>query len=115
MFFSGSTIDERLIVEEGFCNKTLHTLVGTSTLCCGVNLPARRVIIRKPVIYEGEESEPLFGISYKQMVGRAGRLGIDIIGESITFCTSLTQANNLLANITDLTNSTKQYAVVNVS
>ena len=44
-----------------------RVLVATSTLSSGVNLPARRVILRCPMTYNGQLMEKL---AYKQMVGR---------------------------------------------
>ncbi|VEN52432.1 unnamed protein product [Callosobruchus maculatus] len=61
----------------------LRVLVATSTLSSGVNLPARRVIVRTTVFHQGR---PLGPLTYRQMIGRAGRMGKDTMGESILVC-----------------------------
>ncbi|KAK7929427.1 hypothetical protein WMY93_005822 [Mugilogobius chulae] len=79
---AGLTFDERDVLEGAFRQSVLRVLAATSTLSSGVNLPARRVIIRTPT-FNGHLLDPL---TYKQMAGRAGRKGVDTTGESVLVC-----------------------------
>lgn len=79
---AGLTSDERDIIESAFKGGSIRVIVSTSTLSSGVNLPARRVIIRSPIAF-GRLMDPMV---YKQMIGRAGRTGKDTVGESVLIC-----------------------------
>ena len=74
-------------MENYFKKGYLLVIVCTSTLSSGINFPARRVIIRTPMF----NGKPIDAMNYKQMVGRAGRKGIDTIGESIVMCSNLAE------------------------
>lgn len=75
------TRDERQVLEEEFRSKDtkLRVLVATTTLAMGVNTPASAVVI---VGLNHPFSGPYTVAEYKNMVGRAGRLGYAERGES---------------------------------
>jgi replicative superfamily II helicase len=77
---AGLTTAEKSVIEQGFRSGAILALCCTSTLAAGVNLPARRVVIRP-------DDRNLSMAQYRQMSGRAGRKGHSDVGESF-FLTS---------------------------
>ena len=81
---AGLTAGQRHMVEENFRNGMIKCIVATPTLAAGINLPARRVIVRDTKRFESNSGNtPISVMEVKQMCGRAGRPGYDRYGESI--------------------------------
>ena len=80
---AGLLPEQRRLVEQGFRESRIKVIASTPTLAAGLNLPARRVLIRSYKRYEyGRGMAPIPVIEYRQMSGRAGRPGLDPYGES---------------------------------
>ena len=80
---AGLARDEKELVERAYLGGGVRVLCCTSTLAAGVNLPARRVLFNEPVKFAGNRRVLIDSTSYRQMAGRAGRKGLDEVGESI--------------------------------
>lgn len=79
----------REIVEDGFRTGKIKLISSTPTLAAGLNLPARRVIIRSYRRYSSEGGmQPIPVLEYKQMAGRAGRPRLDPYGEAVLLAKS---------------------------
>jgi helicase len=74
---------ERQAIENAFRNPDsgLNVIVGTTTLAMGVNTPASAVVI-VGLTHPGPTPTPYTVAEYKNMAGRAGRLGFSEHGES---------------------------------
>lgn len=73
----------RTMIEDAFRSGALDVVCATPTLAAGVNLPARRVVVRDHRRYTGDGWSPLPVLDVHQMFGRAGRPGLDPVGEAV--------------------------------
>lgn len=81
---AGLLREERLIIEEGFRQGYIEVISATPTLAAGLNLPARRVVIRDYMRFtSGQGMVPIPVMEYHQMAGRAGRPHLDPYGEAV--------------------------------
>ena len=81
---AGLTYKQRKYVEDNFRNGSIKCIMATPTLAAGINLPARRVIVRDTYRFESNAGNvPISVMEVKQMCGRAGRPGYDPYGEAV--------------------------------
>ncbi|MDY3127596.1 MAG: DEAD/DEAH box helicase [Corynebacterium sp.] len=73
----------RHIVEELFVKGLVRAVFATETLALGINMPARTVVLEKLIKFNGDSHVELTPGQYTQLTGRAGRRGIDIIGNAV--------------------------------
>lgn len=83
---AGLTNAQRKDVEAAFKDGLLVALTATPTLAAGVNLPARRVLVRDLKRWDDGMSRPLPVMEVRQMLGRAGRPKYDTKGEAWVYC-----------------------------
>ncbi len=89
---------ERRVVEHAFRDRVLKALVATPTLAAGINLPARRVIVRDTTRYDDRlgMQAPISATEVHQMLGRAGRPRFDSTGEALLLARSPDDEDRLL-------------------
>ncbi|GAB3666712.1 ATP-dependent DNA helicase [Halopiger thermotolerans] len=82
---AGLSSTQRSIVEDAFRDRLLKVISATPTLAAGVNTPARRVIVRDWRRFDPSAGgmAPLDVLEVHQMMGRAGRPGLDPYGEAV--------------------------------
>jgi helicase len=93
---AGLSREMRKIIEEGFRKGLIKCISSTPTLAAGLNLPARRVIIRDYLRFTaGEGMQPIPASEYHQMAGRAGRPRLDPYGEAVLIAKDAGQVEEL--------------------
>ena len=77
--------EERVAVERSFRQSDggIHVLVATSTIAAGVNTPASTVIVVETEFRDADGPKPYTVAEYKNMAGRAGRLGFETQGKAM--------------------------------
>lgn len=70
-------------VEACFQRGLLKVVFATETLALGINMPARSVVIERLEKWNGETHQLLTAGQYTQLTGRAGRRGIDDLGNAV--------------------------------
>ncbi|MGA1793973.1 MAG: DEAD/DEAH box helicase [Thermoplasmatota archaeon] len=94
---AGLSNEHRRMIERAFKERKLKALYATPTLAAGINLPARRVIVRDWTRFETwNPRAPIPILEIKQMFGRAGRPKYDKVGESWLLARRPEEVNVLL-------------------
>ena len=95
---AGLTNRQRQLIEKGFREKRIKALCATPTLAAGVNLPAKRVIIRDLTRWDSsfQSNQPLPVLEIQQMLGRAGRPGFDVDGEGVLIAKNNEQKTHII-------------------
>ncbi len=95
---AGLISEQRKIIEDGFRAGTIKVIAATPTLAAGLNLPARRVIIKGYRRYDVNFGlVPIPVLEYKQMAGRAGRPGLDPYGEAVLVAKTYDELEELMS------------------
>ncbi|MFB6168057.1 MAG: DEAD/DEAH box helicase [Haloferacaceae archaeon] len=80
---AGLRSTHRRMVEAAFRDRRIAAVCATPTLAAGVNVPARRVVVRDQKRFDGDGMRWLPVLEVHQMCGRAGRPGLDPYGEAV--------------------------------
>ena len=71
------------MVEELFQRGLIKVVFATETLSLGINMPARGVVVSSFTKFDGVNFSTLTTGELTQLMGRAGRRGIDVIGHGV--------------------------------
>jgi len=100
MHHEGCKTGYRQTVEILFRRGFLRVVFATGTLALGINMPCRTTI------FCGDSLE-LNGLMFRQMSGRAGRRGFDLLGQVVFLDMAFLKVQRLIAS--DLTNLTGEF------
>ncbi|MDZ5813000.1 helicase-related protein, partial [Halorubrum sp. AD140] len=80
---AGLRSGHRAVVESAFRERDVACICATPTLAAGINVPARRVVVRDQRRYGEGGMSWIPTLEVHQMCGRAGRPGLDPHGEAV--------------------------------
>jgi ATP-dependent DNA helicase HFM1/MER3 len=124
---AGMPQDSKNRVEQAFTAGEIRCLCATSTLAVGVNLPAHLVIVKGTRAWRGGSSgyQDIDKSSLLQMIGRAGRPGLDTSGVAVIMTDNKSKSlvevqiqglgpaeSRLLGNLVDVLNTEISQRVV---
>jgi len=94
---AGLASGHRSLVEDAFRDRLIKVVCATPTLAAGVNTPSRRVVVRDWRRFDGTAGgmQPLSVLEVHQMMGRAGRPGLDPYGEAVLVARSHDELDEL--------------------
>ncbi|MFP9060863.1 ATP-dependent DNA helicase [Natrialbaceae archaeon A-chndr2] len=94
---AGLANEHRSLVEDAFRDRLIKVISATPTLAAGVNTPARRVVVRDWRRFDASAGgmAPLSVLEVHQMMGRAGRPGLDPYGEAVLLAKSHDEMDEL--------------------
>lgn len=90
--------DEREVIERAFRDAAgeIRVLAATTTVAAGINTPASTVILAEQE-FIGDDGRPFSVAEYKNMAGRAGRLGYQEEGRAIILAENTEQRQRLFS------------------
>ncbi len=93
---AGLKPEQRKLIEDNFKANIIKIICSTPTLAAGVNLPARRTIIKDYKRFENGLGSAYIPVSeYKQCAGRAGRPQYDDSGEAVLLAKTAAETKTL--------------------
>jgi superfamily II RNA helicase len=88
----------REMVELLYAKGYIKLLFATETFAVGINMPTKTVLFTSLEKWDGLNSRMLYAHEYTQMAGRAGRRGIDTVGNVIHLNNLFKNVNNEIVN-----------------
>lgn len=96
---AGLVAKQRSLIEEAFRNRLIKIISATPTLAMGLNLPAFRAVVRDLKRFSSDAGMGNIPVlEFKQMIGRAGRPGLEDHGEGIAVAKSSQDADAIFDN-----------------